>query len=145
MFDMEVFNSKIYSIIYSRRSITAFLFCSCLPIYNCIKIHQQTPGKYKINMSTIKILQGGRGGDTFEASSPYEQFLPLSSFRRDSLMTPTPTPHFKNLSLLPPHPIHHPLMILMKNLIIHHEIICFNVLYGLEIGIRTFPLIKANT
>ena len=59
---------------------------------------------------TIKILPRSRTGDTFKTPSPYEQLmplptLPLNSFRRDSLMIRPP--HFKYISLLSSHPIHH--------------------------------------
>ena len=55
----------------------------------------------------IKIFQGGRGGDTFKTPSPYEQLLPLPTpcfkmFLERSLNDPTPPPHFRHLSLLPP-------------------------------------------
>ena len=59
----------------------------------------------------IKIFQGGRGGDTFETPSPYEQLLPLPTpvlrcFWKDPLMTPT-TPLQAPFTATPL-PIHHP-------------------------------------
>ena len=79
----------------------------------------------KIITCMIKIFQGGRGGDTFETPSPYEQLLPLPTpvlrcFWKDPLMTP----HHPTSSTFhcypPPHP---PPLPPLTILIIHHMLI----------------------
>ena len=61
----------------------------------------------------IKIFWGGRGDDTFETPSPYEQLLPLPTpcfkmFLEDPLMTPTPHHPTSSIFHCYPYPIHHP-------------------------------------
>ena len=83
-----------------------------------------------IAMCMIKIFWGGAGVVTpSKPPPPYEQLLPLPTpcfkmFLERSLNDPPP-PHFKHLSLLPPHPIHHPFPPL-KILIIHHDFTNFD-------------------